>query len=89
LRQRSGEPFDACPYCLTEVTADAAQLVPSGKREETEQVCSKEEAEDLRAPPECKNHFGYLGERSLREQIPDECMMCKALLQCMLKKAIK
>jgi hypothetical protein len=89
LRNGSQEPYTACPYCLTEITAADAQIVASNKDGETEHLLSKEEADNFRAPPECKTHFGYLGERSTKEQIPDECMMCKALFQCMLKKAME
>jgi hypothetical protein len=38
------------------------------------------------APSECLHHLGYLSERSSKEQIPDECMMCKDIVTCMLKK---
>jgi len=35
---------------------------------------------------QCKNHFGYLSQQSVKGQIPDECMVCKDVIQCMLKK---
>jgi hypothetical protein len=36
--------------------------------------------------PGCKHHIGYLGEREPNVQIPDECLTCKEIVQCMLKK---
>jgi hypothetical protein len=38
------------------------------------------------APSECAHYLGYLSEKSSSEQIPDECMMCKDIVTCMLKK---
>lgn len=37
-------------------------------------------------PAECRHHPGYLSERSSKEQISDECMICKDIVECMLKK---
>jgi len=33
----------------------------------------------------CVHHFGYLSERSKKEKIPEECMICGNVVQCMLK----
>jgi hypothetical protein len=33
----------------------------------------------------CTHHLGYLSERSSKEKIPEECMMCENIVQCMLK----
>lgn len=35
---------------------------------------------------DCKQYFGYLGERSKGEEIPEQCMTCSKLLGCMLIK---
>jgi len=35
--------------------------------------------------PQCTHHFGYLSERSSKEKIPDECMACAEIVNCMLK----
>jgi uncharacterized Fe-S cluster-containing protein len=68
------EFYDACPYCLTEITADD---------EKTEEPLLEEVK-----PPEksssCSHYVGYLSERSTKD-VPDECMVCKDLLPCMLK----
>jgi len=52
--------------------------------EEIAQVEEKVEAPE--APSECAHYLGYLSEKSSKEQIPDECMMCKDIVTCMLKK---
>lgn len=33
----------------------------------------------------CIRHFGYLNERSSKEKIPEDCMMCTEILRCMSK----
>jgi len=48
--------------------------------ENTEQDNAPTQVEAVGNSPECKNHFGYLSERSLREQIPDECLACKDIV---------
>jgi hypothetical protein len=44
------------------------------------------EAPKAESPSDCLHHLGYLSERSSKEGIPDECMMCKDIVSCMLKK---
>jgi len=33
----------------------------------------------------CVRHFGYLSKRSKKEKIPEECIICENIVQCMLK----
>lgn len=81
MQQRSGEPYFACPFCLTEITSADEQ---TGSEEQTREPTV---FENLTKSHDCKKHFGYLGERPPKAPVPDECMMCKLLVQCMLKKA--
>jgi hypothetical protein len=54
---------------------------------EVEELSNVEEkVETPEAPSECTHYLGYLSEKSSKEQIPDECMMCKDIVTCMLKK---
>jgi DNA-directed RNA polymerase subunit RPC12/RpoP len=98
LQQDTEEPYDACPYCLTEIKIHTEPPLAYEKPEpetfepeetETEveeQKPIEEQVETPEAPSECPHHLGYLSERSSKEQIPDECMMCKDIVTCMLKK---
>jgi len=67
--------YDACPYCLTEITAD----------DEKTEESSLEEVEIVEKPASCPYYLGYLCEQSVKTNIPDECMVCKDLIPCMLK----
>jgi hypothetical protein len=51
-----------------------------------EAVNMQKQFETSEAPSSCLHHLGYLSEKSSNEQIPDECMMCKDIVTCMLKK---
>jgi hypothetical protein len=59
---------------------------------ETKKVRDKEEIvriiqEKMTEPtrnPECAHNFGYLSQRSNRENVPEECMVCERMLDCML-----
>ena len=80
----SAVSFNACPYCLTVIPSDQETvLLDDTSKEGAEQsnMLSNGAASKLE---ECKYHFGYLSERS-GKGIPDECLMCKAIVQCMLK----
>ena len=89
LQRNSAEPYDACPYCLTEILSDDTLDVTSDATGETEVEEKKYEVEQVEFPEkssECAYHLGYLSERSSKEQIPDKCIMCKDIVTCMLKK---
>ena len=92
LQQDSEGPYDACPYCLTEITLDEEIPVSCDELKETEaeeNESIEERVEIPEKPSECSYHLGYLSERSSKETIPDECMMCKDIVECMLKKMKK
>ena len=37
-------------------------------------------------PTGCRYHLGYLSEREQNQQIPDDCIVCKNIVECMLRK---
>ena len=98
LQQDTEEPYDACPYCLTEITVEEEPTInyeePETMEPETfeaeEALVETEPLEEKtsvsEAPSECAHYLGYLSEKSSKDQIPDECMMCKDIVTCMLKK---
>ena len=98
LQQDAEEPYDACPYCLTEIVLDDEPNVifdepetfepeeteAEPEVEETEAVPQKEEV--IEGPSECAHYLGYLSEKGSSVDIPDECMTCKDIVTCMLNK---
>jgi hypothetical protein len=95
LNVKHARSYDACPYCLTEITVEKTSPViePSQKSEvevdvKAQYVRVPREKEALQTPLKtqgCVHHFGYLSERKTKEKIPEECMMCENIVQCMLK----
>ena len=96
LQQDTGEPYDACPYCLTEIALTNEMIAvcdepKTFELEETEPEVEKptdvEEHVDIpEATSECFHYLGYLSEKTSKEKIPDQCIMCKDIVTCMLKK---
>ncbi len=96
LQQNPEALYDACPYCLTEIVLDDMsplvrdepetfeQKEPEPEFEETSPA--EKDVESPEAPSECLHYVGYLSEKSPKDQIPDECIMCKDIVKCMLKK---
>jgi len=95
LTSKKGHSYDACPYCLTEIAIDASSPIDE---EESKPVMkaiemggpSVPKVQEKRVEPAtsaaCTHQLGYLSKRSPKEEIPEECMMCSNIVQCMLKK---
>jgi len=84
LQQEPEEPYAACPYCLTRI--DEIDSKCNNKTEKLSQKAIEKEEKPKLKPVSCKYHLGYLSEREQKEQIPDECIVCKYIVDCMLQK---
>lgn len=90
LRSKN-EVYDACPFCLTEITLDKDSEIVEEKEDfkdknhEKEYHKTKASDEPLPKVQGCQHHLGYLSQRSSKEKIPEECMVCENIVQCMLK----
>lgn len=91
LSSKQTEVYDACPYCLTEITIEKPSMIIDLKEEveiEKSETNVSHVKETPTTPPkvqECQHHMGYLSKRSKAEKIPEECMMCPKIVECMLK----
>lgn len=92
LSMDNPEPYLACPNCLTEVTLQEKPSVAEtnlGSEAEapkpSKESLEKEVAAPHSAKTGCTHHFGYLSERSSKEKIPEDCMNCAEIVNCMLK----
>jgi len=97
LTSENESSYSACPYCLTEIVMEKNSEVKEERRTLKKKRAIIEKAKAL--PPKlksaeqlslkenkCPYHFGYLSQRSKKEEIPEECMTCEKIVQCMLKK---
>jgi hypothetical protein len=94
---KNGSSYSACPYCLTEIVIEKTSEVEEEKRtlKKKRAIIKKAKAQPPKLKPaeplslkenKCPYHFGYLSQRSRKEEIPEECMTCEKIVQCMLKK---
>jgi hypothetical protein len=95
VSQENLEPYDACPHCLTELTSQENKPNFQAFREnpETPEIAETQPAAATEKPTpavaHCSRHFGYLSERSSKEKIPEECVTCTEIVNCMLKEIKK
>jgi hypothetical protein len=95
LCSKTVEVYEACPFCLTEITLNQRSVVTEDKEDlelkeykseqETSRLAEGTPSEPVREATQCQHHLGYLSERSPKEKIPEECMVCENIVQCMLK----
>jgi hypothetical protein len=86
FRKNGNLSYDACPYCLTEIdSAELETLKPLKKPNSNLEVSiEKNSPEDTKQESACGNHFGYLKEKKKEQPIPEECILCSKLIDCML-----
>lgn len=92
LQESPTEPYYACPFCLTRI--EQATLITqdkfADKVEQKSQTIETQEkpkrVKESETPSTCKYHLGYLSEREQKDKIPDECILCKNIVDCMLKR---
>ena len=83
-----GNPYMACPFCLTEVStiSHKSRGQAHGEKRASKETEKRNEKPEGQKPENCSQHYGFLSERENKQQIPDECMVCSVLLDCMLQK---
>jgi len=67
------------------IESKPSQDAKANKSEEENVRAIGEKMVEPTSKPRCTHHFGYLSERSSKEQIPEECMVCASMLDCILK----
>ena len=89
LRAKNPEPYVACPPCLGRILPDLVSEVHGSAIDAPEDADSRQEtvnsfAQRVEEPAaECAHHLGYLSDRSSKK-IPEECMVCGNIVDCML-----
>lgn len=93
LSSKNKASYYACPYCFAEVaTKKSLEVNEEEQTQRTKSTIVRQTIEQLKEvkppqqPPEiqkCPHHLGYLKQRSKDENIPEECMTCKKLLECL------
>lgn len=76
-----GETYYACPFCFSRLETDA---ILGDSEHSKGKVGEKVSGKQKVTVPECPHEFGYLRSRSKGSGIPDECLTCPKILQCMV-----
>ena len=85
-QQSSKEPYYACPYCLTEITFSETENDDAPEKPDAEVAVSEETPSlNLEKSSDCKHYFGYMNEKEHKQQMPEECMLCPQIIDCMSK----
>ncbi len=89
LQKDSNAPYSACPYCLTEIPTLATEIESKNSPETSIEISQPEKKpalnkEETSAESTCKHHLGYLKEKEQKQNIPDECILCAKVIDCML-----
>ncbi len=84
------QTYDACPFCFTKlgdiVDKDELEVTikkPVEKPDATPKVSSKEKL-DTEKEVDCPHYLGYLKKRPKDAPIPDACLTCEKMVQCIL-----
>jgi hypothetical protein len=97
LTAQNGGSYYACPYCFTEIMLEKESVISTNEQElEREKTKTKPpkvpepakktlDQQSSETPQKCQHYFGYLSSRSKKDPIPEECMTCEKLVECMLK----
>jgi hypothetical protein len=72
------------PFKSTDAIEDVKDNSP-----EQEKESKPEETVTPEGSSGCNHQLGYLANRDSKASIPDECMICKDLIECMSKQAKK
>jgi hypothetical protein len=81
--QDSTGPYPACPFCLTRIVPETSK---PQIQDESRPSKEKKDKNGKEKPQACHYHLGYLSERKDKEQIPEDCIVCRFLVDCMLQK---
>jgi DNA-directed RNA polymerase subunit RPC12/RpoP len=79
------EKYYACPNCLSKVgSVECQKNVEVGESNDEEEETLKVEVEDtVEENVVCAHNFGYLKRRPKNTPIPEECLTCSKMIECM------
>ena len=86
-QQSSKEPYNACPYCLTEITITETESKNPPEKPATKITFPEEKtSQNQEKLSNCEHYFGYMNEKEHKQQMPEECMLCSQIIECMVKE---
>jgi hypothetical protein len=82
------QTYDACPFCFSKIDngatlRDSSDLMSALKEPNSAPEKSQRPMENSKQV-KCPHHFGYLKKRPKNTPIPDVCLTCQKMIQCLL-----
>jgi len=77
------QKYYACPRCLAKV--DKAETQEKEESEEVSPKAYRRPNVKVEAGTKCQHHFGYLKNRPKNTPIPDECLTCDRMIECLTR----
>ena len=71
------QTYYACPRCMARIKNELKEITVSNK-------VVKKTSVKLGNNVKCKHSFGYLKKRAKNTPIPDECLTCNKMIECMI-----
>jgi len=87
VKDVSTKPVDsyyACPHCLIKLDVISTQLLKEQEKKIKEEPKIKP-PEKEKGSSRCTEHLGYLASLPEDKPIPQECLTCSKVLDCVLK----
>ena len=84
------QTYFGCPYCLSRIdveTPEIEKVEQTSKLVEIKKIIEKNVKKSKKKEIEeskCPYHFGYLKEKPKEVPIPEECLICPKMLDCMM-----
>ena len=82
------QTYDACPFCFSKIDNDTDLKDSSdlASASENPNIAFENNQIPIETPKqvECPHHFGYLKKRPKNTPIPDACLTCQKMIQCLL-----
>jgi hypothetical protein len=80
----SSRTYYACPRCLTKVGDVKPAKCEEGREEEkASTVVVRKSGKSYSDKTGCEHFFGYLKKRPKNTPIPDECLTCSKMVECL------
>jgi len=76
------QTYNACPFCFSKLKLDNFEVLASGDAGNTHEETQKNT--ESPAQSECPHYLGYLKKRPKNTPIPDSCLVCQKMIQCIL-----
>lgn len=81
------QTYYACPRCLSKVSDVKRREAEEDKREASFSVEALKKVDTVKreADVKCQHFVGYLKKREKGVAIPDECLTCDKMIECMVR----